>query len=192
MKQVLENNRVLYGLSLFLAPLLMFISTFFWINGEYGVMGGTLLILSTTFWIFTMFYLFELIRFKMPRLAQWGLFLSIFGFISGGLFGFVGVMTEILNISHQTYIDAFEKYPISTGILLFWSGPLAPLGLILAGSLLLKTKETSSWVAVMIIMGGLAFPVSRISRNEWVAHIADLLLLVPLMILSSKLLFRSR
>lgn len=155
-------------------------------------MGGTLLILSTTFWIFTMFYLFELIRFKMPRLAQWGLFLSIFGFISGGLFGFVGVMTEILNISHQTYIDAFEKYPISTGILLFWSGPLAPLGLILAGSLLLKTKETSSWVAVMIIMGGLAFPVSRISRNEWVAHIADLLLLVPLMILSSKLLFRSR
>ena len=150
------------------------------------------MILSTTFWILAMVYLFGLIKDKMPVIAQWGLLFSIFGFISGGLFGFVGVMIEIFNISHQTYIEAFEKYPISIGILLFWSGPLAPLSLILLGILLWKTRKTKSWVAIMIIIGGLAFPASRISRNEWLAHIADLLLLVPLMYLGIQILVGRR
>lgn len=170
----------MYGVSLLLAPLLMFASSFFWINGEYGVAGGTIVIISTVFWIVTMIYLFGLLKIKMPRIAQWGLLISIFGFVSGGLFGFVGVMTEIFGISHQTYIDQFENYPISTGILLFWSGPLAPLSLILLGILFLKAKTTNPWIAIMIIIGGIAFPVSRISRNEWIAHVSDILLLIPI------------
>src|SRR5262245_57246945 len=131
----MQPNQTVYGLALFLAPLLMLISGFFWINGEYGVTGGTILIISTVFWVISMVYLFGLIKLKI---AQWAMLFSIFGFISGALFGFVGVMVEILNISHQSYIDSFEKYPISSGILLFWSGPLAPLSLILLGILQLK------------------------------------------------------
>ena len=101
-------------------------------------------------------------------------------------------MTEIFSISHQTYIDAFAKYPVSTGILLFWSGPLAPLSLVLIGILLLLTKKVKTWVAIMILLGGIAFPVSRISRNEWLAHTADMLLLIPLGYLSMQILFRRR
>ena len=59
----------MYGVSLFLAPLLMFASSFFWINGEYGVAGGTMLIISTVFWIVTMIYLFGLLKIKMPGIA---------------------------------------------------------------------------------------------------------------------------
>ena len=150
------------------------------------------MILSTTFWVLAMVYLFGLVKDILPVIAQCGLFFSIFGFISGGLFGFVGVMTEIFNIPHDTYIDAFEKYPISSGILLFWSGPLAPLSLIVLGILFWKTRKTKSWIAIMMIIGGLAFPASRISRNEWLAHVADLFLLVPLMYLGIQMLISRR
>jgi hypothetical protein len=189
---MLQRNQTVYGLSLFLAPLLMFISSFFWVNGEYGVAGGTILILSTVFWIMALIYLFGLLKTRMPAIAQWGLLLAIFGFVSGGLFGFVGVLTEIFDLSHQTYIDAFAKYPVSTGLLLFWSGPLAPLSLILLGIFFLRTKTTKSWIAIMIIVGGLAFPASRISRNEWLAHVADITLLIPLCYLASQVLFAQR
>jgi len=181
------NNQTMYGVSLLLAPLLMFISSFFWTNGEYGVTGGAVLILSTLFWITSMTWLFGLLNKKMPTTAQWCLLFSIFGFISGGLFGFVGVMAEIFNISHQTYIEEFSKYPIATGILLFWSGPLAPVSLILLGIFFLKAKTVRSWVALMFILGGIAFPISRISRNEWIAHVADIFLLIPMWYLAKKI-----
>lgn len=187
-----EGKQTVYGLSLFLAPLLMFISSFFWVNGEYGVNGGTILVLSTGFWIMAMIYLFGLLKPRRPGVAQWGLLIAIFGFFSGGLFGFVGVLVEIFGISHQTYIDAFANYPVSTGLLLFWSGPLAPLSLVLLGVFFLRTKTTKSWVAVMIIIGGVAFPASRISRNEWLAHLADFALLIPLCYLASQILFAQR
>lgn len=173
----MQQNLTVYGFSLVLAPLLMFISGFFWIDGEYGVKGGTILILSIVFWVISIVYLFGLIKL---RIAAWAMLFSIFGFISGALFGFVGVMVEILDISHQSYIESFEKYPTSSGILLFWSGPLAPLSLILLGILQLKGKITPAWVAILFILGGIAFPVSRISRNEWLAHTADILLLIPM------------
>jgi len=47
MKQPVTADHKLYSISLILAPLLLFISSFFWKNGEYGVTGGTILILST-------------------------------------------------------------------------------------------------------------------------------------------------
>lgn len=170
----------------------MFLSSFFLVNGEYGVTGGTILILSTVFWIMAMIYLFGLLKTRKPGIAQWGLLLAIFGFLSGALFGFVGVAAEIFGICHQTYIDAFAKYPVSTGLLLFWSGPLAPLSLILLGVFFLRTKTTRSWVAIMIIVGGLGFPASRISRNEWLAHGADFALLIPLCYLAGQVLFVQR
>jgi hypothetical protein len=52
MEAVVKNrNQGMYGVSLILAPLLLAISTFFWIDGEYGVVGGTILILSMVFWM---------------------------------------------------------------------------------------------------------------------------------------------
>jgi hypothetical protein len=187
-----QSNQLVYGLSLILAPLVMFISSFFWVNGEYGVTGGTILILSTVFWIMAMIHLFGLLKIRMPGVAPWGLLIAIFGFVSGALFGFVGVLTEIFGISHQTYLDAFAKYPVSTGLLLFWPGPLAPLSFILLGVFFLRTKTTRSWVAVMLIVGGLAFPASRISRNESLAHVADIDLLIPLSYLGMQILFAQR
>jgi hypothetical protein len=69
------------------------------------------------------------------------------------------------------------------GISLF----LAPLLMFI-----LRTKTTKAWVAIMIIVGGLAFPASRISRNEWLAHLADIALLIPMCHLAMQILFAQR
>lgn len=156
----------MYCLALVLAPLFQTISSFCWINGEYGATGGTFIFLSTIFWIPALITLFSLVKNKFPNYAAWGLLIAITGFISGSNFGMVGVFSEIVSVSHDSYLAGFRKYPLSTNVLLFWPGPLAPLSLVVLGIVLLKTTSIESWLAILIVAGGIAFPISRISRME--------------------------
>jgi len=182
----------MYGVSLILAPFLQFVSSFYWVNGEYGVTGGTILVLSVVFWIPALIVLFDWVKFKMPNYAAWGLLIAIFGFVSGADFAMLGVMSEIFNITHASYLEGFAKYKVSADILLFQSGPLAPLSLIVLGMVLLRVKSIDAWIAILIIAGGIAFPLSRISRIPWAAHVADILLLIPLSISGLKILAGKR
>ncbi len=161
---------------------------FFWVDGEYGVAGRTIPVLSIVFWIPALVCLFGLVKDKMSNYAAWGLLIAIFGFISGSNFTFVGVMSQIFSISHETYIEGFAKCPISSNLLLFQSGPLGPLSLIVLGIVLLPTKSIDKFIAILITLGGSAFPLRRISRTQWVAHITDALLLIPLSILALRIL----
>lgn len=183
-----RKQHKMYGVSLILAPLLQFISGFFWVNKEYGVVGGTLLVLSIFFWIPSLIALFDLVKNKMPDYAAWGLIIAIVGFISGSNFAMVGVMSEIFGISHETYLKQFENYKVSSGILLFQTGPLAPLSLIVLGIVLLRTKSVDVFIAILIIIGAVLFPIARISRTEWIAHVCDVFLLVPFSVLGMRIL----
>lgn len=180
----------MYGAGLILAPLFQFISGFFWVNKEYGATGGTLLVVSVFFWIPALIALFDLVKSKLPNYAAWGLWVAIIGFISGSNFAMVGVMSEIFGISHESYLKGFAEYKLSAGILLFQTGPLAPLSLLVLGIVLLRTKSVDAFVAILIITGAVLFPVSRILRVEWIAHVCDVFLLVPLSILGLKILIR--
>ena len=188
---VYEPQIKLWGLSLIIAPLIFGISTFFWQNGEYGVNGGTMLAVATIFWILAFMGLFDLLKEKSPRYATWGLLIAIAGCISGANFGFVGVYSEVFNISHQNYIQQLSKYPVSANILLFWSGPLFPLSLLVLGIMLGKTRSVPLWVAISISVAAILFPLSRIPRIEWIAHLADGLLMVPLAFTGWKYLFKN-
>jgi len=178
----------MYGVSLILAPLLQFTSGFFWVNNEYGIVGGTLLVFSMFFWIPSLIALFDLIKNKFPNYAAWGLLIAIIGFISGSNFAMVGVMSDIFGISHESYIEGFANHKLSSDILLFQTGPLAPLSLLVLGIVLLRTKSADAFIAILIITGAILFPVGRILRIEWVAHVCDIFLLVPLSILGLKIL----
>ena len=68
----------MYGVSLILAPLLLAISSFFWIEGKYGVVGGTLLFLSMVFWMPALVFLFGLVKDRLPTYASWGLLVAMF------------------------------------------------------------------------------------------------------------------
>jgi hypothetical protein len=172
--------QTLWGISLIVAPLLQFVSSFFWKNGEYSVTGGTLLIFSLIFWIAALMGLFSLLQEKTPVYAAWGLLIAIYGCISGVNFGFVGVFTSIMDISHESYLEGFSKYPVTAGLLLFQSGPLFPLSLLVLSIMLIRYKTVPLWVGLLIGLGAIAFPLSRIPRIALLAHLTDLLLLLPL------------
>src|SRR6266446_1131795 len=117
------TEQKIQGISLIIAPLLFALSTFFWKNGEYGVTGGTIFILSFVFWVPAFTRLFGMLRKKMPRYASWGLLVGIFWCIIGVNFGFVGIYSEVFSISHKTYIQEFAKYPVSSGFAAFLVRP---------------------------------------------------------------------
>ena len=168
-----------YGMALIIAPILFAASTFFWIKGEYSVAAATLGIVSLFFWIPALTGAFSLLKNKMPRYATYGLWIAVFGCISGVCFMFLGYLTIIFNISHTEYLQKLSEYPVSSQLLLFATGPLFPLSLLVLGITLLRTKAVAAWIAILLFIGAIAFPASRIPRIEWIAHIADILLLVP-------------
>ena len=178
----------LLGSSMIIAPLVFGASTFYWKNGEYGITGGTILVLSMIFWIPAFIGLFELLKEKMPTYCSFGFLIATYGCISGVNFGMVGVFSEAFQISHEVYLGEVAKQPLAFNLLLMWSGPLFPLSLLVLGINLLRKKVVPSWTAVMICVGALAFPLSRIPRIEVVAHITDILLAIPLIYIGSQYL----
>jgi len=178
----------MFSASLILAPLLQAVSTFFWTDGEYGVTGGTILIFSMIFWIPALLFLFGLVASKKPAYAAWGFLIAVYGFVSGVNFGFLGVLTEVFSIPHERYIHDLSKYPVSSNLLLFQAGPLAPLSLVVLGLVMLFTKVVDWKIAMLITLGGILFPLSRISRIELIAHIADTVQLIPMTVLGIPLM----
>jgi hypothetical protein len=57
---------------------------------------------------------------------------------------------------------------------------LFPLSLLILGAMLIRTKSLPLWAGLLICVAAIAFPVSRIPRISLVAHVADVLMLVPL------------
>jgi hypothetical protein len=176
------------GFCLIIAPLLFAASTFFWQNGEYGVEAAILIIFSMFLWIPALTGLFSLIKHDMPRYAVWGLWISVFGCISGVCFGFLGYLATVFNISHDEYLNSLSNYPVSSQILLFGSGPLFPLSLLILAINLMLKRSVPVWISVLLCVAAIAFPMSRIPRIEWVAHIADLAILIPSVAIAREIL----
>ena len=174
-----NTEKKFYGMALIIAPILFAASTFFWVNGEYGVAAATLGIVSLFFWIPALTGAFSLLRIKMPRYAVYGLWIAVFGCVSGICFMFLGYLTTIFNISHTEYLQKLAAYPVSSQLLLFATGPIFPLSLLVLGINFIRTKVVSLWIGIFLCIGAIAFPASRIPRIEWIAHVADVLLLIP-------------
>jgi hypothetical protein len=172
------------GVSLIVAPTLFAGSTFYWVRinerVEYGSIGGTLITLATVFWIPAFFALFGLFKAKWPRFATWGPLVAVYGCIGGAAFGLEGVFAEALRIPHDVRREAWAQFPTTFNLTFFWPGPLFPLSLLILGIMMMRAKAARPWVGILLCLGGVAFPVSRIPRIEWVAHAADGLLFIPL------------
>ncbi|GAB4060759.1 response regulator transcription factor [Catellatospora paridis] len=72
-----------------------------------------------------------------------------------------------------------EAVSLTAGLLLWWIGPLFPLTLFALGAGLIRSRQLPVVVGLLMCAGAILFPASRIPRIEWIAHIVDLLLLVP-------------
>jgi hypothetical protein len=177
-------ERKLWGLSLILAPALFATSTFFWVrtNGrvEYGVTGGTLIAIATVFWIPAFIGLFDLVKERMPRYATWGLLVAIYGCMGGAAFGLEGLFAEAFTIPHDMRRAAWAQFATAFNLIFFWPGPLFPLSLLALGAMVIRTRSIPLWAGLLLCIAAIAFPVSRIPRIQLLAHLADVLLLVPL------------
>jgi drug/metabolite transporter (DMT)-like permease len=178
------------GFCLIIAPVLFAASTFFWQKGEYGVEAAMLIIFSMFFWIPALAGLFSLIKSEMPRYAVWGLWIAVFGCISGVCFAFLGYLATIFNISHEQYLISLSHYPVTSQILLFGSGPLFPLSILVLGINFMMKRSVPIWISILFCMAAVAFPLSRIPRIEWIAHIADLAMTIPSVAIAWEILRR--
>lgn len=188
MKETLPAEKTVWGLSLIIAPALMAVSSFYWYNGRYSATGGTLVVLFSLFLIPAFMGLFSLVKNKYPRYAAWGLLVATIGCIAGANFGFADFYAYAFNIPHQTYLDTLSKYPVAANLLLFQTGPLVPLSLLVLAVVFLRLRVVDTWLAVAMCAAAIMFPLSRIARNEALAHINDALWFTSLAYVGIKML----
>ncbi|MDQ3142370.1 MAG: hypothetical protein M3Q56_09020 [Bacteroidota bacterium] len=169
----------IWFISLILAPLLLTVSQFFWHNGLLSNTAGWLQVLAFTFWIPAFQAMFHLIKEKMPVYAILGFLVAIYACIGGNNFGVDGIYGEALQIN---LVDAknelHQKFGIGGVIALYIPGVLFPLSLLILGVNFLRTKSMNVWVATILIIGAIGFPLSRIPREPIVAHLDNVLLLI--------------
>lgn len=128
--------------------------------------------------------MFDLLKEKSPWYARLGLWYAVYGCVGGIAFGFEGLYSAIFDISDKIGVAAYERFPLQMNIVLFWAGPAFPLTLMILGIVLIIRKIGNKWINLLFTLGGIAFPISRISRIEWIAVVADILLLIPVVVIS--------
>lgn len=163
-------------------PLTFAASTFFWEDGRYGATGGTLIALSVPIWAFGMIALLDRVRPAMPRYAAVATLVTLLGTVGGAGFGFQGFFDDAYGVDHDASLAALAEHPVATGLLLWYLGPLFPLALFALGVGLARTRLLPLPVGLLLCAGAGLFPASRIPRIGWVAHLVDLLLLVPFLL----------
>jgi hypothetical protein len=172
-----------YG-SLIVGQTLHTVSTFLWTdNGRHSIDASVLIILAMVFWAYGFIYLFTMFKEKNPWYFRLGLMYALYGCLGGIAFGFEGLYSAIFSISDKIGVDAYNKYPAHINLVLYWAGPAFPLSLLLFGIMLLIKKAAPWTVGMLFVIGAVAFPISRILRIDLVAHIADFVLLMPLIFL---------
>lgn len=160
------NEKALWGGSMILAPLLFVASSFAWQNGEYNMTSGTLVVIGSVFWIPAFMGLFARLRTSGPRYATWGLLFVIYGCVSGISFGLRGLYADAFGISKQALLQKAATYPLAFNLTMFWPGLLFPLSLLVLSIVLVRAKSIPIWTGLLLGLGAVAFPLSRIPRVE--------------------------
>jgi hypothetical protein len=163
--------------SLVLGPLVLAASTFFWVDGRYGVTGGVLVALSSTAWAYGLIGAWERLHPRLPAAAAAGLVLTLVGTFGGIAFGLQGFFEGAFGLSAAESLAAVDQHPVAAWLALWGAGPLFPLSLILLGAALLWTRLVPRPLAATLLVAGVAFPLSRVGRVDLVAHAVDALLL---------------
>lgn len=176
-------DRRFWFLCLLIGQTIETVSTFFWLDtGRHTLNGSVLVILGMVFWSVGFIGLFDMFKEKNPWYSRLGLLYAFYGCLGGIAFGFEGLYSQLMNIENIG-VESMAKFPLQMNLVLFWSGPAFPLSLVLLGIMMAVRKVQPAWIAALIIIGAIAFPASRISRIQWLAHIADITLLIPLIAL---------
>ncbi len=113
---------------------------------------------------------------RAPRPAAALLVLAVLGFAAGGM----GFAVDALHGEKFGSPSLADEGGLAGSLVPTLPGLLGPLTLIALGGLLWRRHLAPRWSAVAFILGGLAFPLSRIGEIAPLAVVVDVLLLVAL------------
>jgi hypothetical protein len=181
-----DYRQFLTRVSLVAGPLLLAASTFFWTDGRYGATGGTLLVLAMPFWAYGIVALLDRMSAQLPRYAAAALLLGLLGAVGGAAFGFQGFFEAVYGLDKDASLTALERYPVISWILLWGLGPLFPAAVFALGAGLARTRQLPRGLAILVCAGAVLFPLSRVPRAEWVAHLIDLMIVVPFLVAAAR------
>lgn len=180
--------RKLKTTALVIGPLLMAVSTFFWDGERYGATAGAIVMLANMLWVYGLIGVWERVAAVKPLVGSIGIVLSLLGCLGGIAFGLQGFFEEIFAVSGQESLDAAALYPVASAIVLWLPGPLMPISLGALGVVLTWSRLAPLWLGALLVACGAAFPLSRITRTESIAHVADALILVAFAVLALRYL----
>jgi hypothetical protein len=177
---------------LILGPALNLLAGFFWQNDTQGVTAGTIIVVSTGCWLVGLIELFERLRPAAARYVAVALPAAVFGAVGGVAYGVQSIHEGLFAVSHADAVQRLGAHPLA-GFAVYWTcGPLFPISLFVLGLVLAKTRAAPLPVGILLSLGAVAFPLSRVTRDASIAHLADLLLLLPFLYLGLRSMSHSR
>ncbi len=150
---------------------------FFWKGDGPDATGAPLAALGLACWLIGLADLYQRIRPRAPRATAVLFPVTVFG-VTGGIAFSVQALHEVMfGVSHARAVDLLGGYPFAANTLYWICGPLFPLSLVALGLLVARVRAAPVPAGMLLALGGAAFPLSRITREEILVHAADLLLL---------------
>jgi hypothetical protein len=168
---------------LILGPALNFLAGFFWEDDRQGITAGTLLALSCACWLIGLLGVYDQMRAVAPRYVSVAVPVAVFAVLGGIAFSIQSVHEGLFDVSHADAVERLVEYPFAANALYWIPGPLFPATLFALGFMLIRLRATPLPVGLLMCLGAIAFPLSRITREVSIAHVADLLLLLPFLYL---------
>lgn len=169
----------LHGVCLVIGPVLFVLSTFFWLpNGSYGATAGALIVLSLVFWIAGLLGVLDTLRVRMPVYSGLVLLVLVYGAIGGATISARGLFEETMHWTRHDSTAVLSASGLESNVVYYWSAPLFPLALLLIGAGLARTRLVPLWTAGLVCVVGVAFPLSRVPRVSWLAHVVNLMIVV--------------
>jgi hypothetical protein len=160
--------------ALVLAPIVMLVSTIAYVVGDQGLSAGaaagTLQIWAFIAYAIALVGLVPALEQSAPRLAATGLVLALIGCVGGGAYGMDSIYAAVAGAT----IESSAATPFALRI----PGLAFPLSIVLLGILLARTRVAAAPSTVLVVVGGVLFPIGRIADVAAVAVASDLALLV--------------
>ncbi len=171
------------GVCLIVGPLLLTASTFLWVSPDTLYAAGLTTMLAFVCFLPATRSIAGLLRERAPRIAVLGGLLATTGCVGGVNFGTAGLhewVARTAGVSEATMaeIAAVVESQLFPAIHLF--GITFPISMVILSAGLFRTGVVPKWVAIMLGLGAIAFPLGRIPDIRMLQHLADLLLLVPM------------
>lgn len=176
---------------MFFSPLLITIAQFFWRDGMLSATAGTIQVVAFVLWIFAFQGMFYSIRNDFPQYTIIGFIVAVYACVAGNNFGVDGIYSDAMGLqSLDESKQLIERIGFPALIYLYIPGIFFPLSLLMIGIQLIRARKVSKVAGMVLVIGAVCFPLSRIPRVDWIAHLDNLTLIAGQVLIAKQLFHR--